>query len=127
TWTGFYIGVNGGFISRDGTHVVGTPIFGNPGLVGGTAFGGIAPVAATFDLRHSYGGLAGGQIGYNWQVNQNFVLGVEGDAQGVFGNSCGGNNNGGGGFGGNNNCGGGITLTPVPGFAANPLLGINSG
>jgi outer membrane immunogenic protein len=125
TWTGFYIGVNGGFISREGTHVVGTPIFGNAGLVGGPAFGAAAPIAATFDLRRSYGGLAGGQIGYNWQVNQNIVLGVEADADGVFGNSCGGG--GGGGFGGNNNCGGGVAIVPVTGFPANPLLAINSG
>jgi outer membrane immunogenic protein len=128
TWTGFYIGVNGGYIDRQGTRVTGTPIFGNPGLVGGPAFGGTAPIAATFNLRRSVGGLAGGQIGYNRQANQYVVLGVEADADGVFGNSCGGNNNGGGGgFGGNNDCGGGTTLVPVPGFAANPLLSINSG
>jgi outer membrane immunogenic protein len=132
TWTGFYIGINGGYIDRQGTHVTGNPIFGNAGLVGGTTFGAVAPTAATFDLRRTHGGLAGGQIGYNWQANQYVVLGVEADADGVFGNSCGGifgnNNNGGGAFGGNgNNCGGGIALTPVPGFPANPLLSINSG
>src|SRR5947209_1142536 len=116
TWTGFYIGINGGYIDRQGTHVVGTPLFGNAGLVGGPNFGVVAPTAATFDLRRSHGGLAGGQIGYNWQANQYVVLGVEADADGVFGNSCGGifgnnNNGGGGGFGGNgNNCGGGIAL-----------------
>lgn len=50
TWTGFYIGVNGGY----GVNTGGKD-FGNPD-----------------------GGLVGGTIGYNYQFGQ-YVLGVEGD------------------------------------------------
>jgi outer membrane immunogenic protein len=50
SWTGFYIGVNGGY----GTGINGGD-FGNPS-----------------------GGLVGGTVGYNYQISQ-FVLGVEGD------------------------------------------------
>lgn len=120
TWTGFYIGINGGYIDRQGTHVVGTP---GAAIFPGTApFVPVSAALATFDLRRSHGGLAGGQIGYNWQANQYVVLGVEADADGVFGNSCGGfgnNNNGGGGFGGGNNCNtvnnGALVVPPVAG------------
>jgi outer membrane immunogenic protein len=130
TWTGFYIGVNGGYIDRQGSHVTGTPIFGNPALAGGPQFGAVSPALATFDLRRSHGGLAGGQIGYNWQANQYVVLGVEADADGVFGNSCGGfgNNNGGGGlFGNNNNCGGGTVAFGPIAPTVTTLTSFNSG
>jgi outer membrane immunogenic protein len=54
TWTGFYIGANGGYG------------FGRSKWDG---------LPATFDVK---GGLAGGQLGYNWQFGQ-FVWGLEGD------------------------------------------------
>jgi outer membrane immunogenic protein len=54
TWTGFYVGINGGYG------------FGRSKWDG---------LPATFDVK---GGLAGGQLGYNWQFGQ-FVWGVEGD------------------------------------------------
>jgi outer membrane immunogenic protein len=56
TWTGFYVGINGG------------------GAFGRSSFGPAFPTA--FDTS---GGLVGGTIGYNWQFN-NFVFGLEGDA-----------------------------------------------
>ncbi|SRR5579871_4492680 len=54
TWTGFYVGINGGYG------------FGRSKWDG---------LPATFDVK---GGLAGGQLGYNWQFGQ-FVWGLEGD------------------------------------------------
>ncbi len=54
-WTGLYLGINGG------------------GAWGTSRWGG---VPASFDVS---GGLAGGTIGYNWQLGQ-IVFGVEGDA-----------------------------------------------
>ena len=55
-WTGFYVGINGG------------------GGWGGSEFS--APFSTgSFDTS---GGLVGGTIGYNWQMNQ-FVFGLEGD------------------------------------------------
>src|SRR5712692_9800194 len=52
-WSGFYLGINGG------------------GGWGRSQWDGI-------DRFNVSGGLIGGTIGYNWQINQ-FVLGVEGD------------------------------------------------
>jgi len=85
SWTGFYIGANvgGAWTPNNGGSDFG-PLF-PPFLV-------LAPQAAIPTLipgqldvlggtgRQS-GVIGGGQIGYNWQVNQ-FVLGVEADAVG---------------------------------------------
>src|SRR6266446_3880424 len=54
TWTGFYLGVHGGY-----------------GWSSSDVFG-----IGVFDSLK--GGFGGGQIGYNYQMN-NFVLGIEGD------------------------------------------------
>jgi outer membrane immunogenic protein len=70
-WTGFYVGVNAGIgVGRDYTRLA---------IPTGTS------------LEASYlnpqGGLAGGQVGYNWQVPNSFlgalVFGVEADLQGT--------------------------------------------
>jgi outer membrane immunogenic protein len=60
SWTGFYIGGNGGWAqSRDCLDFLG---------VGG--------LIIEEGCRERSGGVAGGQIGYRWQANQ-FVVGVE--------------------------------------------------
>jgi outer membrane immunogenic protein len=64
-WTGFYVGPNGGYgwgnAATNGT-------FGDP--------------AAPFSSSQSMNGwLGGGQVGYNWQFNRNWLLGVEADIQ----------------------------------------------
>jgi outer membrane immunogenic protein len=86
SWTGFYVGANGGYSwGRSRTDV----------SYYNTATGAaIAPPAgsvtnASFDMN---GGIAGGQAGYNWQ-NANWVYGIEGDLQwsgerGSAGYSC---------------------------------------
>jgi outer membrane immunogenic protein len=73
-WTGFYIGLNGGYSwGRSETNVTfintatGLPIV----LPAGST------TTATFDMN---GGVFGGQIGYNWQRDR-LVLGVETDIQ----------------------------------------------
>jgi outer membrane immunogenic protein len=74
SWTGFYVGANGGYSwgrSRTDVSYFNTPT-GAP----------IAPPAgsitsAAFDMN---GGIAGAQAGYNWQ-NGNWVYGIEGDLQ----------------------------------------------
>src|SRR3954451_3557605 len=70
-WTGFYIGVNaGGGIGRDYTRLV-------------------IPAGPSFEASYlnPHGGLVGGQIGYNYQVSNSFlvslVFGVEADFQGT--------------------------------------------
>jgi outer membrane immunogenic protein len=72
SWTGFYVGANGGYSwGRSRSDVTYT----------NTATGAvIVPPAgsitnASFDMN---GGVAGGQAGYNWQ-SANWVFGVEGD------------------------------------------------
>src|SRR5580704_9642912 len=68
TWTGFYIGANGGY----GWSNANTVSLTNPPL---TVTGVVGPGAAK-------GGFGGGQIGYNWQMGL-FVLGAEADVQGA--------------------------------------------
>jgi len=68
-WTGFYAGVNGGYSwgRADTAFAPVTTIFPTPAF---------APVRRNVD-----GGLAGGQLGYNWQIDRRWVLGLEGDIQ----------------------------------------------
>jgi outer membrane immunogenic protein len=69
-WSGFYIGINGGYSwgrsSRDLN-------FFNP-------LNGALIATGTGGGRDMNGGLFGGQIGYNWQAS-NWVFGLEADAQ----------------------------------------------
>ena len=77
TWTGSYVGINGGLIESNNNTLtnVGTDT-GNGGL--GSAINlGLIPIALT-GFRNS-GGMVGGSAGYNWQVNPNWVVGIEGD------------------------------------------------
>ena len=64
SWTGFYAGANAGF---------GGDKFEYPATIGGTS--------ASANLTSS-GGFAGGQIGYNWQYDPEWLIGVETDLQG---------------------------------------------
>jgi outer membrane immunogenic protein len=75
-WTGFYVGVNGGYGWANSTH---TDVFG----------------ATTGSFKQN-GGLIGGTIGYNWQTSP-AVLGLEADldwaringsSAGCFSGSC---------------------------------------
>ncbi|MBR0953402.1 outer membrane protein [Bradyrhizobium canariense] len=74
SWTGFYVGANGGYSwGRSRTDV---------SYFNSATGAAIAPPAgsitnASFDMN---GGIAGGQAGYNWQ-NANWVFGIEGDLQ----------------------------------------------
>lgn len=58
SWNGLYLGLNGGFGSGDADR----------------------PGTAVNDIGIS-GGFLGAQLGYNWQLPSNFVLGLEGDVQ----------------------------------------------
>src|SRR5664279_988824 len=68
-WTGFYVGLNGGYSwGRANTSIA--------------PFAAIFPVTAFAPFRQDVnGGLAGGQIGYNWQLDRTWVLGLEADMQ----------------------------------------------
>lgn len=71
-WTGFYAGINGGYSwGRANTSITGI-----------SPFAPFLPVPALAPFRSDVnGGLADGQIGYNWQVDRKWVLGLEGDVQ----------------------------------------------
>lgn len=77
TWTGFYVGINGGWLASNSNALtnVGTDT-GFGGLGSGINLG-LLPVGLT-GFREN-GGMVGGTAGYNWQVNPNWVVGLEGD------------------------------------------------
>jgi len=65
-WTGFYIGANGGYSWGQSSTTI------------------TAPGLAAFSGSQNVDGLlCGVQIGYNWQFNHNWVLGLEADIQGT--------------------------------------------
>ena len=73
-WTGFYAGVHAGW----------GWVSGDPGVASLNTTGYASPVFETpnLDLNRN-GPLFGGQIGYNWQVNPRWVIGIEGDITGT--------------------------------------------
>jgi outer membrane immunogenic protein len=68
TWTGFYVGLNGGYSFGNGTSA----ITGSPGLVGT----GFAPGGNLKTVGDGF--MLGATAGYNLQMGQ-FVVGLEGD------------------------------------------------
>jgi outer membrane immunogenic protein len=77
-WTGFYIGGNGGY-GWSSSSVAYTPndAAASAGTCGGVGHGKCIP-GQDFLTR---GPLAGGQIGFNWQINGLWLVGVETDYQ----------------------------------------------
>jgi outer membrane immunogenic protein len=70
SWTGFYVGANVGYSwGRAETDFSATSL---------AAFG----VSSFSQSQHLNGVIGGGQIGYNWQANNQWVLGLEADFQG---------------------------------------------
>jgi outer membrane immunogenic protein len=83
SWTGLYIGVNGGYIERSGVSSVGTAL-SNDGTAGALfPYSPLAAASATFTVPRQQGGLAGGTVGFNWEWKP-FVIGVEADFDAVF-------------------------------------------
>jgi outer membrane immunogenic protein len=71
-WTGFYIGVNGGYgWSRDSaSESPGDPL----------TILQVTPAATSFDAEGWLGGI---QAGYNWQFDEKWVVGLETDFEGA--------------------------------------------
>jgi outer membrane immunogenic protein len=86
-WTGFYVGLNAGgtWSESNSIHTSAYNFQATPNLLFGPASAGLAN---TWLAAGGNGGfIGGGQIGYNWQFNNNFVVGVEADIQGVTSSS----------------------------------------
>lgn len=76
-WSGFYVGVHAGYgFSEDDTVVTTGQLTGNVANVAG----GARPAQVRLDRD---GFVGGGQIGYNWQLDPKWVIGVEADIQGT--------------------------------------------
>ena len=71
-WTGFYVGINGGWARSTRDTVDFSPASADAVAL----FAPFASVPASLGTS-AKGGLAGGQIGYNWQGASNLVYGVE--------------------------------------------------
>ncbi|MBR0833238.1 porin family protein [Bradyrhizobium manausense] len=72
SWTGFYIGANGGYSwGRSRSDVT----YNNTASGAAIAAPAGSITSASFNMN---GGVAGGQAGYNWQ-SANWVFGIEGD------------------------------------------------
>jgi len=88
TWTGFYVGVNGGYgWSADGSTLNGTASYCSATSCSASGHTVSGSGTSTFASDSEF---AGGQIGFNWQpAGGNFVFGVEADIQGsgIEGNS----------------------------------------
>jgi outer membrane immunogenic protein len=84
TWTGFYIGVNAGYVTGDNGRVWGTPLFGDPILIAGPLYNDASAAAVSANYRNSGGLLGGGQAGFNYQFAPGWVIGVEADIDGVM-------------------------------------------
>jgi outer membrane immunogenic protein len=79
-WTGFYVGINGGY-AWGNSSVAFTP--NDSAAAAGTCGGGGAPKGqciGSVDFRRD-GAVAGGQFGFNWQVNSHWLVGAEADYQ----------------------------------------------
>lgn len=64
-WSGWYVGINGGFGGNETKYPFSAPTLGTTGEGSLT----------------SSGFFAGGQVGYNWQWSSNWVFGIEADLQ----------------------------------------------
>lgn len=71
TWTGFYVGINGGGAWMDG------PSMTYRDLAIGDTINAYAP--STVNPSSSTNWVAGFHAGYNWQASPNWVIGIEGD------------------------------------------------
>jgi outer membrane immunogenic protein len=87
-WTGFYVGLNagGGWSNTNSVNVATAPL-----VIDGLGVNPqLAALASGWGSTGSNGGfIGGGQIGYNYQFYNNFVVGIEADIQGIAGSNGG--------------------------------------
>lgn len=82
TWTGAYVGFNFGYTwtADRGIYLRSSNLYDNSAFALGaaSAIGATGAVSARLD-----GFLVGGQAGYNWQFDEKWIVGVEGDVAGA--------------------------------------------
>jgi outer membrane immunogenic protein len=87
-WTGFYVGLNAGgaWTENNGATLASGPLGGDPGWEPAW-LGAISAAGASTGAQTTNAGafIGGGQAGYNFQFQQNFLVGLEADIQGVAG------------------------------------------
>jgi outer membrane immunogenic protein len=111
SWTGFYIGLNGGGLwsNDDAVHTTSRALFDNvnTSLIDFEEYGVAAADLATFSLNDDYASfIGGGQMGYNFEFWR-IVLGPEVDIQGVTE--------------GDHHASATSSITPDPEFPENPI------
>ncbi|KAF2989548.1 outer membrane beta-barrel protein [Methylocystis sp. MJC1] len=89
-WTGFYVGLNaGGTWSNSNTiSYASFPGACNPGFPGCAAVPNSSQLLAAVSSGNLNSGnqggfIGGGQVGYNWQFYNSFLVGIEADIQGI--------------------------------------------
>jgi outer membrane immunogenic protein len=80
TWTGFYVGLNAGYGRGNlDTTLRATPAV-TPGVLARAL--GFSLAGGSGKVKDTAGGfIGGGQVGYNYQFDQNWVIGAEADLQ----------------------------------------------
>ena len=78
-WTGWYIGANAGWVGSASDTINNTGTDTGAGGLGTGITSGAIPTSTNLGYD---GFIGGGQIGYNWQIN-NWVFGLEGDFDGA--------------------------------------------
>jgi len=81
SWTGFYIGGNVGWIGINDASMSSTPNDAATTAAATTCIA-VGSCLQNYGTTRGSGVIGGGQIGYNWQV-QNYVVGLETDFQGT--------------------------------------------
>lgn len=84
SWTGFYGGVNGGYTWTGSNAITQTYVDTLPGGFATNAARGNIP---SQEFVGNGGFIGGGQVGFNWQFDNRFVIGVEADIDGLTGGS----------------------------------------
>ena len=87
TWTGLYVGLNAGgtWTNNNSVRTTAVPEFAAPTFAPELT---LSSALATTSVPVSNSGfIGGGQIGYNWQFNNSWVVGIEADIQGIAGST----------------------------------------
>lgn len=87
-WTGFYVGGNAGYlwsandsVHTDGVYPVGNPVFAPNSRVVAAS---LALLGTNEAANSASGFMAGAQLGYNSQISDYLLIGIDADIDGVF-------------------------------------------